>query len=165
MTGFMYKRCGHAVGQDTAQPYPVNVAGSRLWKRFWFELKQNELVYFPAAQRDRAAPIQRLALHEQALSAVDEETGQFTLGSRWRSNNMRVESEAEAEAKSSAGSPRDLLQRVKKTGSDSRLGTASPPGGGWRGGPGSATALNKWTRALAVAIEQCQARTAHSGSR
>ena len=164
MTGFMYKRCGHAVGQDTDQPYPVNVAGSRLWKRFWFELKQNELVYFPAAQRDRAAPIQRLALHEQALSAVDEGTGQFTLGSRWRSNNMRVESEAEAEAKSSTGSPRDLLQRVKKTGSDSRLGTASPPGGGWRGGPGSATALNKWTRALAVAIEQCQARTAHSGS-
>ena len=60
-------------------------------------------MYFPAAQRDRAAPIQRLALHEQALSAVDEGTGQFTLGSRWRSNNMRVESEAEAEAKSSTG--------------------------------------------------------------
>ena len=40
MTGFLYKRCGHAIGQDSTQPYPVNVSGSRPWKRFWFEPKQ-----------------------------------------------------------------------------------------------------------------------------
>jgi len=68
MTGYLYKQCGHAVGQDASRPYPVNVGSSRVWKRFWFELKQNELVYFPAGGRDQTSmPSQRMALHELEL--------------------------------------------------------------------------------------------------
>lgn len=165
MTGYMYKQCGHAIGQNTTRPYPVNVCTSRVWKRFWFELKQNELVYYPTSGRDRSsAPIQRIALHEQDLNGIDEESGVFTLRSKWRSNNFRIVTEADLE--SDGSSPREgRLFRGKQNGGATPRGRRvlldrvkgdSPISSG-------TSQIVKWVRALAVAIEQCQARTAHAG--
>ena len=165
MTGYLYKQCGHAVGQDTTRPYPVNVCTSRVWKRFWFELKQNELVYYPPSGRDRSsAPIQRMALHEQELGGIDDETGQFTLHSKWRTNNFRIVPEA-TDAESDTASPREgrLLRGRQKSGTP-RSGTLLERVKGDSPIPGGTSQVVKWARALAVAIEQCQARTAHAGS-
>ena len=63
VSGYMYKQCGHAVGQDVTRPTSINVADSRIWKRFWFVLNPNELMYFSRA-RDKQ-PILRIRLHEQ----------------------------------------------------------------------------------------------------
>ena len=83
----------------------VNVGSSRVWKRFWFELKQNELVYFPAGRDKTATPIQRMALHELELNGIDEESGQFTLSSKWRTNNLRIVPEGEVDT--DMNSPRE----------------------------------------------------------
>lgn len=165
MTGYLFKQCGHAVGQDTARPYPFNVCTSRVWKRFWFELKQNELVYYPSTGRDRSSvPIQRMALHEQELHGIDEEIGEFTLRSKWRSNNFRIVPEADLE--SGANSPREgrLLRGRQKSGSTPRGGNLLDRVKGDSPGPSGTSQIVKWVRALAVAIEQCQARTKHAGS-